>query len=124
MLDISIKPVMRFVARYGNDIQHYPRAAAVADRPWRLEEGSGEPVLLKGLVQRVRPGSSRALPQENFRAVAVLALQQDQARPRPGDTLSVEDQRWRILSVLPLARHRSGEMLEAILVSHGGLPDG
>ena len=119
MLGISVKPVMRFVMRHGVDITHHPQASASADAPWALSSDVPPSVVLKGLIQRIRAESSPDMPQGGFRAVAVLVISKGIAKPRPGDSLEAEDQHWRIKAVLPLARHRSGEMVEASLVSYG-----
>ncbi|MCE2518032.1 MAG: hypothetical protein J4F41_09465 [Alphaproteobacteria bacterium] len=122
-MPITAKPVVSLIQSYGVAITHRPAVAASPVTPWKTTAAVSAPVVLKGLVHRIRSDQNPDLPEGRLKAVMVLLVRSGETLPRPGDGLAHDGQSWRISTILPLISDRRHTLIEA-LVTSGGVSGG
>ena len=118
---IRLSPLARLISRHGSDILLNPTPSPDQAMPWQPDQDIPTEISVRGIVQRVRPTPDPDLPQGSIRAIAVMVLPKDITKPQPGDHMTALDRHWRIETILPVARHRRGEVVEAVVVSPGAI---
>lgn len=114
-MPVVSQPVMSLIQSYGIDMKHRPAAEAMADKPWKADPSAPPFFKIKGLLQQVRPDSRADYPEGGLKAVMVLLVKAGARSPRPGDRIEVNDQGWRIATVLPLASDHRQTVIEALV---------
>jgi hypothetical protein len=110
---------MSLINSYGVQIKHRPAALPMTAAPWKTAPAPPPESTIKGLIQRIRPDSNTDLPEGRLKAVMVLLIKSGSTPPRPGDRLDVDQQCWRISTILPLASDRRQSLVEALVTLAG-----
>ena len=112
--------VTSLITTYGVEIRHVRRPEADAQSPWKVSNsGAGQPVIFKGLIQRLKADQRDRLPEGGIKAVMIILLDKGQKSPQPGDELKVEGVGWRAATVLPLSERRASRLMEVMVTRIG-----
>lgn len=114
---MTTRPVVSLIQRYGRSIIHHKKGSALSTAPWKLDDKTTPPAVLMGVLQKVKSERNDALPEGGLKAVIVLLVKSGMENPEPGDWLALDDQSWRINTILPLTKERRYSVLEALVHS-------
>lgn len=114
---ISSKPIASMIASYGVNIFHKPAPRAMVNSPWKAQSSSTTQQEIKGIIQRIRAEQHPDIPEGGLKAVMVLLVKSTNVLPKPGDQLIVDDQTWRIATILPLTSDRSHTIIETMVTT-------